>query len=838
MESDSDHSQVILGPKLEKKLPKTKINVQESTSLSKEEAEEYDDLDLEEGEEDQGEEEDIDDIDLGDDEEEDIDDEEGEEEADEEDLEGYDEEQPEEGEEEQPEEDEEEFIKEKPISPKKEKVKMESPLQPQIPDKVKIISPKPVSPIQKSPTFTNSSLRKSGIIPIQESFVKDSMIQHLIDPEKALPNPLSTFDLQNKKTGTNANILNQINDGNLNSNTNSRNNSKNPSPKFELNKSNSSNKSNRVAPQDKSSPLKSSPSIPNNNNNNNNNPNVNINKTSSPKPKIPISNSKIDIHAVLGSQKSVKSITVSEEEEEEEEPEEQEYEEDQGYGYEEDDTESITTERKPLRNSPSESRTTSMERPASNQSHNIHNTKSQKKNSKSVGNVSKLIATLGKEREELDKSRKAQINNAKKIKQLTKNLKKERKQLIQDQKKQEEAYRAKLEREKALEKAKLEEESSELVIEEKEYILHELWKYEKLGYKPRKKLSMKHTLRQLRFELYRIKQSEKLENRVNNAYDMFDSVNAGIELLNVKWKPFGIELTGWSDTVGTQEDEYKRILRKMFRYYEFEFIDRPMVQFGLRLGTQFVGFVAPRIIEKLTGTVQVDKTITKKESEKDSSKETLKMMEAIINNQTQAQEFNKQLAAILVSQQKSMSTLEEKMQSLSSHTVYQMQQQPMVIKDSRVEELESYTKKNPLTNFDINVNQNKKDSNPIEEKSMGKKIAEDDEWEYYEVEDNGEEEAQPEQQIQPQSNQPIQPIQRVQNVNYVSQPIAEIPKTSVLNSPFGMFTSHPALSKLSGKLNRIKNGKTNETEVPESDSSIQLPEKFKTNAVASSVINL
>ncbi|MFO0005191.1 MAG: hypothetical protein ACK559_29080, partial [bacterium] len=89
--------------------------------------------------------------------------------------------------------------------------------------------------------------------------------------------------------------------------------------------------------------------------------------------------------------------------------------------------------------------------------------------------------------------------------------------------------------------------TEEEILAEKREMLYQFDRIEKKGFKIPKKFTLASNLEEMRMEYERVKNDRAMDNAVKFQRKAIVLLTSGIELLNSKYDPFNIKLTGWSE---------------------------------------------------------------------------------------------------------------------------------------------------------------------------------------------------------------------------------------------------------------------------------------------------
>ena len=126
--------------------------------------------------------------------------------------------------------------------------------------------------------------------------------------------------------------------------------------------------------------------------------------------------------------------------------------------------------------------------------------------------------------------------------------------------------------------------TEEEILAEKREMLYQFDRIEKKGFKLPKKFTLASNLEEMRLEYERVKNDRAMDNAVKFQRKAVILLTSGIELLNSKYDPFNVKLTGWSESVHEDIDEYDDIFEELYEKYRGKANMAPELRLLLGLG--------------------------------------------------------------------------------------------------------------------------------------------------------------------------------------------------------------------------------------------------------------
>jgi len=109
--------------------------------------------------------------------------------------------------------------------------------------------------------------------------------------------------------------------------------------------------------------------------------------------------------------------------------------------------------------------------------------------------------------------------------------------------------------------------SREDVLTEKATLLFKLDRMEKSGERLARRYTLSDDLNELRTEVSRLERDRSLRKSIKFQQSMLISFTTGLEFLNNRFDPFGVQLEGWSESVNDGIDEYSDVFAELHDKY-------------------------------------------------------------------------------------------------------------------------------------------------------------------------------------------------------------------------------------------------------------------------------
>ena len=98
------------------------------------------------------------------------------------------------------------------------------------------------------------------------------------------------------------------------------------------------------------------------------------------------------------------------------------------------------------------------------------------------------------------------------------------------------------------------------------------------------KMTMMNTYEEIQAELSRRKDSKGLEASIRFQRSMLTTVTSGMEFLNNRYDPFGVNLEGWSEQINENQEDYDEIFEELYDKYKDRSKVAPEVRLIMSLG--------------------------------------------------------------------------------------------------------------------------------------------------------------------------------------------------------------------------------------------------------------
>ena len=108
----------------------------------------------------------------------------------------------------------------------------------------------------------------------------------------------------------------------------------------------------------------------------------------------------------------------------------------------------------------------------------------------------------------------------------------------------------------------------EQVLSEKRDILWKLDRLESRGYNVPRKFTMASDIEEMRAEYQRIVREKEIEGSIKMQQNVMMAFVTGLELLNTRFDPFGVELDGFSEAINDSIDDYDDVFEELHDKYK------------------------------------------------------------------------------------------------------------------------------------------------------------------------------------------------------------------------------------------------------------------------------
>ena len=127
--------------------------------------------------------------------------------------------------------------------------------------------------------------------------------------------------------------------------------------------------------------------------------------------------------------------------------------------------------------------------------------------------------------------------------------------------------------------------SEEDIINEKQELLYQFDRLEKKGIRIPRKYNMTSDLEDMRAEFERLKRDREVDSSVKFQRRMVMAFASGVEYLNDKFDPFDIKLSGWSEKVHDDIDDYDEIFEELYSKYKSKAKMAPELKLVFMMGS-------------------------------------------------------------------------------------------------------------------------------------------------------------------------------------------------------------------------------------------------------------
>lgn len=152
--------------------------------------------------------------------------------------------------------------------------------------------------------------------------------------------------------------------------------------------------------------------------------------------------------------------------------------------------------------------------------------------------------------------------------------------------------------------------SEEDMLREKQELLYQFDRLEKKGIKLPRKFSMASSLDEMKAEYERIKKDKEVDSSVKFQRRMIMAFASGVEFLNDKFDPFDLKLSGWSEKVHDDIEDYDEVFEELHYKYKSKAKIAPELKLVFMMGSSAFMFHLTNSMFKssLPGLDQVLKT--------------------------------------------------------------------------------------------------------------------------------------------------------------------------------------------------------------------------------------
>jgi hypothetical protein len=126
--------------------------------------------------------------------------------------------------------------------------------------------------------------------------------------------------------------------------------------------------------------------------------------------------------------------------------------------------------------------------------------------------------------------------------------------------------------------------SEEEIIEAKKDMLYQFDRLEKRGMKLPHRFTLSSSLEEMKMEYDRLKRDKEVDASVKFQRRMMMAFVSGVEYMNEKFDPFDVRLSGWSESVGDDVEDYDEIFEELHEKYRGKAKMAPELKLMMMLG--------------------------------------------------------------------------------------------------------------------------------------------------------------------------------------------------------------------------------------------------------------
>ena len=126
--------------------------------------------------------------------------------------------------------------------------------------------------------------------------------------------------------------------------------------------------------------------------------------------------------------------------------------------------------------------------------------------------------------------------------------------------------------------------SEDEVFSQKTELLYQFDRLEKKGYRIPRKFNMSSSIEDMKYEYERLKQDKQTDASIKFQRRMMLACVSGIEYMNDRFDPFDIKLSGWSETVNDDIEDYDDIFEELHEKYKGKANIAPELRLMFMLG--------------------------------------------------------------------------------------------------------------------------------------------------------------------------------------------------------------------------------------------------------------
>jgi hypothetical protein len=180
------------------------------------------------------------------------------------------------------------------------------------------------------------------------------------------------------------------------------------------------------------------------------------------------------------------------------------------------------------------------------------------------------------------------------------------------------------------------------IDDEKQDLLYKFYRLEKKGFKIAKKFNMHSDISEMRSEFKKIVKDSEVTSSVKFSKRMLIAVTSGLEFLNKRYDPLGVELNGWSETVmeNVNDGDYDNVFERLYDKYAGRVNTPPELELMLSLaGSAIMFHMTSTMFKQLPNMNDISK------QNPEMMQNLMKSMSGMMNQQSGAGPSNPKQAA-------------------------------------------------------------------------------------------------------------------------------------------------------------------------------------------------
>lgn len=127
--------------------------------------------------------------------------------------------------------------------------------------------------------------------------------------------------------------------------------------------------------------------------------------------------------------------------------------------------------------------------------------------------------------------------------------------------------------------------SEEDILNEKKEMLYQFDRLEKKGVRMPRKYNMSSSLEEMKAEFERLKRDREVDASIKFQRRMVMAFASGVEYLNDKFDPFDVKLSGWSEKVHEDIDDYDDVFEELHQKYKSKAKMAPEIKLVFMMGS-------------------------------------------------------------------------------------------------------------------------------------------------------------------------------------------------------------------------------------------------------------